>query len=1059
MVRDALTGVYAKVALLERLEEEVHRGRRYGEPFSILMLDVDHFKSVNDAFGHARGDAALTEFVARVQNAARNSDVLFRYGGDEFVLFLPRTAHDQATILAGRLVEQIAGLPFAGQPPLSLTVSVGVATLPVDGSTAEELLARADARMYEAKRDGRARVVAVDLARDAELMLDESSRLIERLDALDRANRFFDSLPSTKSGVLRVAGTAGSGRSRVLRELEKLAALRGHRVLSLVGRPERSFNAMEALREASKDAAELPATLTDSADVAEALRRALSSVGNTVTTITIDNVNDVDRASLAAVRALLAGARSATAVGVIHTGSDVDPDPASPDIPLRDTIELRPLSRDGVRAWMRSIFHWEPPSEFVEWVHDQSGGLPGSVRQILLHLVGRRLLVRDDTRWTLAEGFRVLGGGIRTDLSVPEPRGLHVPSTHLLGREGPLRQLLRLIRTTRLVTVSGPGGSGKTRLAIEAALESSESFRDGVAFVVLDTRLSSHALATAIATTLDVRGLPGADPWIPLARELRLRKMLLVLDGFDGSLDAANKLEALLEYSPDLRILVTARSGLQLSGEWVFHLEGLRVPKGPDPERARGFSAVHLFTERALAVNPHFSMADADAPSVSRVCQLLDGSPLAIEIAAAQTATLSCREIAHDLEATLEGLSSYLPAAPPDLQRFRAAMEQTWRLLSEESRSVLRRASVFEREFDALAAVRILDTESASLDVLVASALLTRSDGRFAVQPLVREYAHQKLDEFSRDRHATNVAFATHYLELARELGDQLQHPVTAAAALRQFTLELPNIRKAWTFALADEQHTLIMSGGRALFELFDALRYRADAEALFDSAVSWLEAASPSFSRADERMTEFLLARHGAALLHVGRIEEARRRLAVALARARRLGLVGEESFCLRYLALVEQASGNAIAAEEYARGGIALARRSATATHALILALRDAAEVALTAHDRQRAVEYLLEAVGVEGASTAKPEAWLTLLDIAEQLAHQGNLRVAAAVLLQVLNDESAQADVHTRAHRLLDSMRPVMSEFSPAQDSHHGDGQATRPSDRASLLPLPE
>ncbi len=150
MVRDALTGVYAKVALLERLEEEVHRGRRYGEPFSILMLDVDHFKSVNDAFGHARGDAALTEFVARVQNAARNSDVLFRYGGDEFVLFLPRTAHDQATILAGRLVEQIAGLPFAGQPPLSLTVSVGVATLPVDGSTAEELLARADARMYEA---------------------------------------------------------------------------------------------------------------------------------------------------------------------------------------------------------------------------------------------------------------------------------------------------------------------------------------------------------------------------------------------------------------------------------------------------------------------------------------------------------------------------------------------------------------------------------------------------------------------------------------------------------------------------------------------------------------------------------------------------------------------------------------------------------------------------------------------------------------------------------------------------------------------------------------------
>ena len=92
MVRDALTGVYAKVALLERLEEEVHRGHRYGEAFSILLLDLDYFKSVNDAFGHARGDATLAEFVTRVQLAARNSDVLFRFGGDEFLLFLPRPA-------------------------------------------------------------------------------------------------------------------------------------------------------------------------------------------------------------------------------------------------------------------------------------------------------------------------------------------------------------------------------------------------------------------------------------------------------------------------------------------------------------------------------------------------------------------------------------------------------------------------------------------------------------------------------------------------------------------------------------------------------------------------------------------------------------------------------------------------------------------------------------------------------------------------------------------------------------------------------------------------------
>src|SRR5688500_10677253 len=119
IVRDALTGVYGKATLLERLEEEIHRGRRYGEPFSILLMDLDHFKSLNDAFGHPRGDQILTEFVGRVVETARNSDVMFRYGGDEFVLFLPRTANEQARILADRLVDITGSIPFAGEPPLS----------------------------------------------------------------------------------------------------------------------------------------------------------------------------------------------------------------------------------------------------------------------------------------------------------------------------------------------------------------------------------------------------------------------------------------------------------------------------------------------------------------------------------------------------------------------------------------------------------------------------------------------------------------------------------------------------------------------------------------------------------------------------------------------------------------------------------------------------------------------------------------------------------------------------------------------------------------------------
>ncbi|MGH7461311.1 MAG: diguanylate cyclase, partial [Longimicrobiales bacterium] len=773
MVRDALTGVYAKVALLERLEEEVHRGRRYGEPFSILMLDLDHFKSVNDAFGHARGDATLTEFVERVQSAARNSDVLFRFGGDEFVLFLPRTSHEQATILAARLVEQISSTSFLGHPPLSLTVSVGVATLPDDGTNAQELLARADTRMYDAKREGRSRVVSVDLARDAEVLLDEGGRLVERLAALDQANRFFDALPDAKIGALRLTGPTGSGRSRMLRELEKLARLRGHRVLSVTGRRDDGHEPLAALRSACADAADLPGTLTDAAEIAQALLRIWSESDEPVTTIAIDQTDEVDHASLDVVRALLSGPRSAAAVGVIHTSAELDPAP--PDVALRQDVVLAPLTREGVRAWLRSMFRWEPPVEFLEWLQERSGGLPGAVRQTLLQLVDRRLLLRNNSQWTLVEGFRSLGEVVRA-ASAPEARGIRAPQTALIGRESALRQLLRLMRTTNLVTLSGPGGSGKTRLAVEGALEASESFRDGVAFVSLPARISEHEMATAIASMLDLHGLPGTDPWIGLARELRLRKQLIVLDGFDGVTGGPHRLSWLLDHAPDLRIVVTSRARLHIPDEWVFHLEGLRVPKWPDPERARGFSAVQLFTERALSVNPHFSMADADAPSVSRIAQLLDGSPLGLEIAAAQTATLSCREIANDLEASLEGLASYLPATPPDQQRFRAVMEQTWRLLSEPSRQVLRRLAIFPLDFDASAALRVAEVESHDLDSLVNRALLTRfPTGRYQVHPLVREYALQKLDEFTHARQDVVAVFAAHYLELASDLEAQLR--------------------------------------------------------------------------------------------------------------------------------------------------------------------------------------------------------------------------------------------------------------------------------------------
>ena len=172
MVKDPMTGVYSRATLGQRLHEEIDRARRYEIPLSIIMLDLDHFKSVNDAFGHLRGDQVLISFAQRLRNAIRKSDLIYRYGGDEFLLLLPNTSKVQGSALAQRLLEAIHEEPFEGDPPITLTLSLGVASFPDDGHTPETLFEKADQRHYSAKRHGRDRAVDVDPLHEAPLFFD-----------------------------------------------------------------------------------------------------------------------------------------------------------------------------------------------------------------------------------------------------------------------------------------------------------------------------------------------------------------------------------------------------------------------------------------------------------------------------------------------------------------------------------------------------------------------------------------------------------------------------------------------------------------------------------------------------------------------------------------------------------------------------------------------------------------------------------------------------------------------------------------------------------------------
>jgi non-specific serine/threonine protein kinase len=685
---------------------------------------------------------------------------------------------------------------------------------------------------------------------------------------------------------------------------------------------------------------------------------------------------------------------------------------------------MRPLSRDGVRAWLRSICRWEPPLDFVDWMHEQSEGLPGRVREKLLQLVEHRRLIRENDQWVLAPDYR--------DAGLPEPvmpsalrLGVQPAATRLVGSESALRQVLRLVRTTRLVTLCGPAGCGKSRLALEVALEVTENMRDGVALVALQPRMTAIEVATAIALRLDLPGLPGADPWIALARQIRGRKLLLILDGYEEIERNGIGIALLLAHAPELRILVTSRDPLDLLEEWVFPVDRLRVPRSAEPVQAPGFTAVQLFIERLLLANPQFRLGDAEAANVARICQLLDGSPLAIEITAAQTAVLSSRELLESLEEALELVSSYLPSAAPEQLRFRATMELAWRLLPDSGRAFMRRLSVFTSDFDESAAEQIAGAQSADLELLVARGLITRTiDNRCTIHPLVQNYAAEKIDDYPRDRATLLAAYRAHYLGLAARLGPQLRSSITARTALAALVTELPNIRRAWGLGLVETEPSQT-DAARAMFAFFELQQLPADAHAFFRNAQLWRQAESIPLLHSSEPLDVVLAARLAAAQLMTGQLQEARQQLMMAGGAARSLDLNEEELFCIRYEALVEASLGNHTMADEFARAAIGLSRRYGDA-HTLVLALRDAAWAAARGPAPQRAVDLLLEAAAVDTPSIGKRSVWSALLQIVQERAARGEAQFARNVLQRVLNDRAVEPDIHARAERLLAALQ---------------------------------
>jgi predicted ATPase/predicted amidohydrolase len=524
---------------------------------------------------------------------------------------------------------------------------------------------------------------------------------------------------------------------------------------------------------------------------------------------------------------------------------------------------------------------------------------------------------------------------VQTSPAPPEPvaparHNLPAQPTAFVGREQELEETTRLLAdpSCRLITLTGHGGVGKSRLAAQIACDQVQAFPDGVYFVPLAPIGSVEHITSTVADALSFPLSGRQNPKQQLLNFLREKQMLLLMDNFEHVLEGAQLVADILQGAPKVKVLATSRERLNLRGEWTLEVCGLQVPPARDADGAETYSAVQLFVEGARRVRSSFTVDDVERQEVVRICRAVEGMPLAIELASSWVRALTCREILEEIETGLDFLATTARDVPERHRSLRAVFEHSWSLLPDAERDALMRLSLFRGGFQRDAAGKVAGTSLMVLSELVDRSLLRWDPSRrYGMHELLRQYAEAKMGEEPSCLRETRDRYCSYYTTFLRER-EELLWGLEQREALSDIAEEIENIRRAWNWAV-EEEHWDELNGALAGLSRFYDVRGR------FNEAYDALTAVEERVRSADQEMLPpeaALLRGRGLARLgffshRLGRYDEAEEQLRASLDKLRGIGATKETPPALRGLGSVARLRGSFAEAKRLYEESLAVA------------------------------------------------------------------------------------------------------------------------------------